>query len=136
MNTAFLWFSYVISVYTFLIFCFFFFVPSSRNNIYICSIVHYQANKSQMGSLHFRHHWGLEMEKKIETWLWLFSISPQQQRNNGFFLKKKMFLSDHFHVYSALTWHNAKKKRTERERDDSVVFIVWMELCKLFFLCW
>lgn len=85
-----------------------------------------------MGLL-FRHHWGW---KKIETCIWLFSIIPSTQRNervkplatfHGF--ETKTFLSDHFHVYSALTWRNAKKI------DTLVVFIIAQNGTVNYFSC-
>lgn len=71
-----------------------------------------------MGLL-FRHHWG--WKKKLRR---VSGFSPCPQRNervkplatfHGF--ETKTFLSDHFHVYSALTWRNAKKI-------DTLVFII------------
>lgn len=95
----------------------------SKKSHHICSIVHYKANKTK---------WGcssdiIEGEKKLRR-VSGFSPYPQLHANererervkplatfHGF--ETKTFLSDHFHVYSALTWRNAKKI-------DTLVFII------------
>lgn len=99
--------------------------PQSRT--FNCSSA--QENKNKW--MHFRHVSPGLPRVNVETWL---SLPPVGHRKR-YHRREKMFLSDHFHVYSVLTFCLASgMKKMMRHVCTVFIYRCW-SLCKLF-SCW
>lgn len=64
------------------------------------------------------HHWGWKkILRHVSGFFFHTHPLPKNQtavsESRFYFFETKTFLSDHFHVYSALTWQNAKYKKID-----------------------